>query len=325
MKKLLAILLTLAVMCSLGVSAMAADAETDVTECTWEAVEKDAADIDKDGAFVQIGPYSIWLPSIYAAQELSQERIDQGYVANIVAADQSSAVMVFTDTNEEKADLEALAKAYTGAGLDAEVIKVNGVPAMLYADKDSDTINVLYPQDEETTLTFSFYPYSDEGFSALSYVMISSIQPSLDWASFQDTAAEVDKNAQFVEISETGLAMWLPSAFSDTELTDEDIEDGFVAYLTTADESASVSVYTWGENETIDSILKYYADKNQEAQPVLINGIKAVVASNTEKDLTLVDYTLGDGKSLEFSFWPASDEGFAPISYLMIASLQAAE
>ncbi len=68
MKKLLAILLTLAVMCSFGVSALAADTET--TTFTWEAVQKDAAEVDKDGQFAQIGTFGIWIPSIYTAADL---------------------------------------------------------------------------------------------------------------------------------------------------------------------------------------------------------------------------------------------------------------
>ena len=324
MKKLIAILLTLAVLCSFGVSALAAD--TEVTQFTWEKVEKDAAEIDPDGAFGQVGPYCLWLPSFYAAQDLSQERINQGYVANIEAADRSSAILVFTDTNEEKADLETLAKAYADAGMEAEVVKVNGTPAMLYTNTESDTINVMYLEGEDMTLTFSFYPYSDEGFQGLSYVMISSLHPALSWTTYEEAAAKVDPNAQIVDISETGLSMWLPSAFVDNELTEEDVEEGYVAYLTTEDESASVAVYTWGENETIESIMKYYAEEKGDdvAQAVIINGIKAVIAGDEEKDLMLVDFTMDNGKSLEFSFWPASDANFAQIAYLMMASIQAA-
>ena len=325
MKKLIAILLTLAVLCSFGVSALAAD--TEVTEFVWEKVADDAAEIDADGGFIQVGTYALWLPSFYEAQELSQERINQGYVANIVAADASSAVMAFTDTNEEKADLDALAAAYNGAGLEAEVVKVNGAPALLYINEESDTINVMYPQTEDTTLTFAFYPYSDEGFASLVPYLISSLHQSLVWALFEDAAAQVDPNGQIVDIGESGLSIWLPSALSEVELTDEDVEKGMVAYLTTEDESAGLSIYTWGENLDFDGLVKYYEENGYTADDydvVLVNGIKTLMVSDTENDSALLDYVLEDGTVLEFCFFPASDEGFAQVAMIMMASIQAA-
>ena len=49
MKKLLAILLTLAVLCSVSVSAFAAD--TDVATFTFEEVAEDLYEMDEDGEF----------------------------------------------------------------------------------------------------------------------------------------------------------------------------------------------------------------------------------------------------------------------------------
>ena len=159
MKKLLAILLTLAVMCSFGVSALAADTET--TTFTWEAVQKDAAEVDKDGQFAQIGTFGIWIPSIYTAADLTEERIEQGYLANLVTKDLSSAVMAFTDTADGWSNLDDLAKQYNEAGMEAEVVNVNGLPALLFTNAEADTINVSFLESDDTTVTFSFYPYSD--------------------------------------------------------------------------------------------------------------------------------------------------------------------
>ena len=323
MKKLIAILLTLAVLCSFGVSALAAD--TEVHEFVWDKIATDTAEIDPDGGFHQVGGYCIWLPSFYASQDLSQERINQGYVANIEAADRSSAILVFTDTNEEKADLEALAKAYTGAGFEAEVVRVNGIPAVLYVNTEADTINVMYLEGEDATLTFSFYPYSDEGFAGLSHVMISSLQRSLVWALVEDIAAQVDPNGQIAEIGDSGFGLWVPSVLTDVPLTEEDVENGMVAFLQTEDESASVAIFIWGENYDFDKLVKYYEDEGfaeEDVEVVLINGFKAVAVNDEKNDCVLVDYLLEDGRVLEFSFWPASDEGFAQLSSLMIASIQ---
>ena len=73
MKKLLAILLTLAVLCSVSVTALAAD--TDVQTFVYTDVAEDLAEIDEDGAFHQVGNYVIWLPSFFEEKELSEERV----------------------------------------------------------------------------------------------------------------------------------------------------------------------------------------------------------------------------------------------------------
>ncbi|MBQ5787595.1 MAG: hypothetical protein IIW12_05270 [Oscillospiraceae bacterium] len=324
MKKLLAILLTLAVMCSFGVSALAADTET--TTFTWEAVQKDAAEVDKDGQFAQIGTFGIWIPSIYTAADLTEERIEQGYLANLVTKDLSSAVMAFTDTADGWSNLDDLAKQYNEAGMEAEVVNVNGLPALLFTNAESDTINVSFLESDDTTVTFSFYPYSDENVAALSYLMISSIQRCLFWETVKDAAAQVDKDGKLVKIADTGLAMWVPSVMVEGELTEEDVNNGSICYLAPVDDSASVNIFTWGEDMDLVGLVKYYAGNGvDDAEIVVINGIKAVMAGDEENDCIVIDYPMENGSVLEFSFCPASDEDFAQVALLMASSIQEAK
>lgn len=330
MKKLLAILLCLAVMCSLSVTAMAADAKSDVTQFVWDEVKSDVDEIDKDGAFHQIGSYVIWLPSFYEEQELSAERLEQGYVANILAFDQSSAVMAFTDINEEKADLETLAKAYTGAGLDASVVEVNGLPAMLYIDESSDTCNLLFLEGEEkeNEMVFSFYPYSDEDFQILVSLLLRTIQPGVVWDHMKEYADRVDKNGVLAQIGDYDYAIWVPSVLENTDLTEEEIADGYVAYLMPSDESAGVSFYTWEntDKDTIKSLQDYYLSEGYEDTEVsLINGIQAVTYTDEEYDSLYVVFLLSEDEVMSISFWPASDEGFEEIAMLMASSIQKME
>jgi len=325
MKKLLAILLTLAVLCSVSVSAFAAD--TDVTTFTFAEVAEDLAEIDADGLIHQVGGYVLWLPSFFEEQELSDERIEQGYIANIMAADESAAVIAFTDTNEEGADLETLAKAYTGAGLEAEVVEVNGVPGMLYVDETSDTLNLLFleGEDKKGETVISFYPLSDEGFSSLASMVLRTVQPGILWSSVEEIAATVDENAEFRSVGDYGVAMWVPSVFEGIELTDEDIENGYIAGLKTADDSAEVWIYTWDneDNDTLESLKEYYLEKGcEDADIGMINGIRVITHSDTEDDTMNAAVLLDNNQFLQFCFWPASDEDFATIVKLMVSSLQ---
>ena len=60
----------------------------------------------------------------------------------------------------------------------------------------------------------------------------------INWEDVAEIAAEVDSEAQFFLIGETGMAMWIPSVFHDVELTQEDVDAGMVAFLSTEDADA---------------------------------------------------------------------------------------
>lgn len=327
MKKLLAILLTLAVLCSVSVCAFAAD--TDTMVFTWEDVAEDLADIDEDGAFHQVGDYVLWLPSFFEDQELSDERLEQGYIANIMATDESAAVIAFTDTNEEGADLEVLAEAYTGAGLEAEVVEVNGKPAMLYVDESSDTLNLLFLKEDDNTAetVISFYPLSDEGFSSLAAMVLNTVQPGILWSTVEEFAAMVDEDADFYQIGDYDLAMWIPSPLGETELTDEDIENGYIAYLMTDDGEDGVSVtVTPAEGVTLKELKEFYEEEGIEGVELgLINGIPVLTYTYDETDSMNALFMSDDDEFMQVSCWPASDDNFSTVATLIMSSIQVIE
>ena len=156
--------------------------------------------------------------------------------------------------------------------------------------------------------------------------MISSIQRCLFWETVKDVAAQVDKDGKLVKIADTGLAMWVPSVMVEGELTEEDVNNGSICYLAPVDDSASVNIFTWGENMDLVGLVKYYAGNGvDDAEIVVINGIKAVMAGDEENDCMVIDYPMEDGSVLEFSFCPASDEDFAQVALLMASSIQEAK
>ena len=64
----------------------------------------------------------------------------------------------------------------------------------------------------------------------------------LTWTDFEEDVKATGIDADFVQIGDLNLMMWLPSVFSEAELTDEDIQNGYVSYLTTDDESAVIAI-----------------------------------------------------------------------------------
>ena len=118
----------------------------------------------------------------------------------------------------------------------------------------------------------------------------------------------------------------VPSVLLDVELTEEDVKNGSICYLAPLDDSASVNIFTWGENLDLAGLLKYYADNGiKDAEIVVINGIKAVMAGDEANDCMIIDYPMDNGSALEFSFCPASDKDFAQVALLMASSIQEAK
>ncbi len=188
MKKLIAVLLTIVMVCSLSVSAWAApqkvsaktSTEADVTEFNWEEVEDAAPDVDPDAAFFQVGDWNLkmWIPSVFTEQELTDEDIADGILSFMATEDGEAGVMITISDNEGGDGLDAWRDALVDLGCeDAEIIVINGIEALAYSDEDSDTMNVIFLLlDSEEVLQFTFWPWSDEDFQAVVYIMISSLQ-----------------------------------------------------------------------------------------------------------------------------------------------------
>ena len=52
----------------------------------------------------------------------------------------------------------------------------------------------------------------------------------LNWTDVEADVEKAGMDAGFVQIGDMNLKMWLPSVFKEEELTEEDIENGYIAY-----------------------------------------------------------------------------------------------
>lgn len=150
----------------------------------------------------------------------------------------------------------------------------------------------------------------------------------LNWEDFAEMASEIDSDAQFFYVGETGLVMWIPSVLHDVELTEEDVEDGMVAFLSTEEGDAVVSVMYFDlEGATFDDVYQNLsADADYSDVELLeINGLPAVSLVYGEEDTMIVNFVNDEGGMLQFMFYPQSDEGFAAVAAFMTASIQIGE
>ena len=157
----------------------------------------------------------------------------------------------------------------------------------------------------------------------------AEITTTINWEDVSAMVEEAGISGDFYAVGDSGLCMWIPDdVFTEVELTDEDVENGFMAYLATEDESAVVSV-TYAQIEGIDVDGYYEALTDTEGVEELemdaINGIAAVSYEMPEQDSWTISFVDDEGYVYEFTFAPMSDEGFQQVAAIMAASIQTVE
>jgi hypothetical protein len=150
----------------------------------------------------------------------------------------------------------------------------------------------------------------------------------LNWEDFAEVAVELDSDAQFFYVGDTGLAMWIPTAFHDVELTQEDVDAGMVAFLATEDADAFVTIMFMDlKGSTFDDVYaNILADSTYtEVDKGVVNGLPAITYVYEEGDTMTLALINDEGGVLQFMFSPKSNEGFALVASIMMASIQIAE
>jgi len=161
-------------------------------------------------------------------------------------------------------------------------------------------------------------------FSAVCAQETDTVQ-EINWEDIATAAEETIQAGSFYKVSDLGIMMWVPDALHETELTDEDIDNGYISYMTTEDGDAVVAVILADAGvESLEAWMDTLSgyDDITKLENGLINGLKAVTYFEPEKDTMSVDFATVDGSILEFTFWPMSNEGFSQIASIMSASIQ---
>lgn len=156
----------------------------------------------------------------------------------------------------------------------------------------------------------------------------AALADEINWADYEAAAAEIDPDGALMQVADYSLAMWVPSIFTEQELTEENIAEGYISVLAPADESAAIIIM---KDEGVEADLEAWQQGfieagYEDAEVDVINGVQALTYSDKENDMACVLYKIVDSNEvLQFSFAPMSDEGFAALAFYMAASLQPME
>ncbi len=147
----------------------------------------------------------------------------------------------------------------------------------------------------------------------------------INWADIEAQAAETVAQGEFVAFDEIAVKMWMPTALAAVELTDEDREQGYIGYYQPEDGSAAIAVmYVDAGGMTLEAYKEQLTQIGAtEMEDVVINGMEAVSYALEETDTACVSFVTEAGYIFEVSGSPKSDEGFAALLSIVMASIQA--
>lgn len=155
---------------------------------------------------------------------------------------------------------------------------------------------------------------------------VSACATEINWDDLKDQAAETIAKGDFVEFDEIAIKMWMPSVLAAVELTDDDRDQGYIGYFMSEDESCAISVmYVDVDGMELEEYKAQLADAGAtDIEDVVVNGLPAVSYMLEDTDTACISFVTEAGYILEVAGAPVSDEGFAAIVTMVMASIQEA-
>lgn len=153
----------------------------------------------------------------------------------------------------------------------------------------------------------------------------------LNWSDVEEAVEKSGIKGDFVTLDEVAVQIWLPDTLKEVELTDEDREEGFIAYYETdedAEEKAAVSVvYVDLDGMELEEYAKQLADTDgvSEIEMGVVNGLPCVSYEMDEQDSGSVTFMTEAGYALEITCAPVSTEEAEAIVAYIVCSIRAAE
>lgn len=154
----------------------------------------------------------------------------------------------------------------------------------------------------------------------------------LNWEDCEDALKEAGIEGDFYVLNAVAAQFWVPSVFSQTEVSDEDAEKGLIAYFDDGEgEYGFFVTYVDGKGATLDDYAKDIAEDEDytDLEYLSINGLDAIGFIEEDKDMDAtflyVSFVTESGYILTFTYWDVADEDYAEVAMAMVSSIQPEE
>ncbi len=142
----------------------------------------------------------------------------------------------------------------------------------------------------------------------------------VNWSDYETQAAEME--GQFATIGSTGLKMFIPSQFKDTEISDETLASGIFMVLKPEEENAVVNAQVVPMD--IELFKATLDNQGVSTWETVINGISFIQFTVEADGILNASFALPttENTTLVFSFAPVNQEPYTSLFKVMAASMQ---
>ncbi len=150
-------------------------------------------------------------------------------------------------------------------------------------------------------------------------------EATLNWSDFEPILSESGVNGEFVTFDQVAVKIWIPEGMNAAELTQEDIDKGFIGYFAPEDQSAALSVvYVDTDGMTLEQYGENLAGQDgvTEIEYGTVNGLPCVTYQIPDQDSVSIAFTTEAGYILEVTCWPVSEENATLVWGAVTASIQ---
>ena len=143
----------------------------------------------------------------------------------------------------------------------------------------------------------------------------------MSWETVEPLLETYGLEGDFETFDEVAIQIWIPSSMTRSELTQEDVDKGFIAHFLDEDQTAQVSVvYVDVDGTTLEEYEKVLPDYGvSDIEELVINDIPALSYTVEETDSVTIAFETEGGYILEITMAPKSAEG-ADIAWYIVAS-----
>lgn len=150
------------------------------------------------------------------------------------------------------------------------------------------------------------------------------------WEDIESIVEESGVSGQFYTLNDYSVSFWVPDFLEFRDRTDEQIEEGYTAIASSADDHYQLVIRDYSYDQPVDSIEEWQemlAEQLgiEESVICLVNGFKVLEYLDAENDVLFVDLHITDGSILEFAFTPFSDKDYSVCTGFMTMSIMPAE
>lgn len=315
--------------------------EPEMPAFSWEICVQDM-NVD-EGCFYtlnQVG-VKVWIPNYMSVRDLDETAIQKGFIARFVNAEQTCAVGVTLASQDMTYDkyydflvnygVQNPFKAY-----------INDLPIIAYhyvrgENDESDVISLVMEDGQvlEFVFTGNDSPFVTDAPNIRASIQLADPEaaeqrdvPTYAWEDNVAALEEAGIEGDFYKLANVNIAVWIPSFLELQELSDEDVDSGYIAKFVNEDGSNYVFV-TLTEldvdySKGMEMLKEGGAENISEAT---VNGLPIVCYSYINNDSGRRNAAIlftDDGYGLNFDF-SAGDETFDSYCRSIVISIQLAD